>query len=118
MDCFFSSPSSRISIQCWREWATGTPACRKTSPILVRERLLDTDFVCEEWELLPIDGVARFQNGLALQTLRPAVNEARLPLGKIARLRAGEVNSGNSASATVRAECIIEHETGAAGALP
>ena len=64
--------------------------------------------VPEGWKGVPLDAMARFQNGLALQKFRPAQNEARLPVVKIAQLRAGEANSGEWASAAIRPECIIE----------
>ncbi len=73
-------------------------------------RLVDSEMgeIPEGWKAAPLDGIARFQNGLALQKFRPAQNEARLPVVKIAQLRAGEANSGEWASATIRPECIIE----------
>ena len=62
----------------------------------------------EGWRLKPLDEVARFRNGLALQKFRPSPNAARLPVVKIAQLRAGEANSREWASATITPECIIE----------
>ena len=62
----------------------------------------------EGWQLKPLDAVARFRNGLALQNFRPSPNAARLPVVKIAQLRSGEANSGEWASATITPECIIE----------
>ena len=78
---------------------------------LFPDRLVDSEMgeMPEGWEVVPLDAIARFQNGLALQKYRPAPNEARLPAVKIAQLRAGEANSGEWASATIRPECIIEH---------
>ena len=77
---------------------------------LFPDRLVDSEMgeIPEGWEAAPLDGIARFQNGLALQKYRPAQDEARLPVVKIAQLRAGEANSGEWASATIRPECIIE----------
>ena len=63
----------------------------------------------EGWEAIPLDGIARFQNGLALQKFRPEQTEARLPVVKIAQMRAGEANSGEWASAAIRPECIIDN---------
>ena len=63
----------------------------------------------EGWRLRPLDSLAHFQNGLALQRFRPAENEARLPVVKIAQLRAGEANSREWASSTIKPECIIEN---------
>ena len=78
---------------------------------LFPDRLVDSEMgeIPEGWEVIPLDAIARFQNGLALQKHRPAPNEARLPAVKIAQLRAGEANSGEWASATIRPECIIEN---------
>ena len=74
-------------------------------------RMVDSELgeIPEGWRLRPLDSVAHFQNGLALQKFRPAENEARLPVVKIAQLRAGEVNSGEWASSTIKPECIIEN---------
>ena len=78
---------------------------------LFPDRLVDSEMgeIPAGWEVIPLDAIARFQNGLALQKYRPAPNEARLPAVKIAQLRAGEANSGEWASATIRPECIIEN---------
>ena len=77
---------------------------------LFPDRLVDSEMgeIPEGWRGAPLDGIARFQNGLALQKFRPALNEARLPVVKIAQLRAGEANSGEWASAAIRPECIVE----------
>ena len=77
---------------------------------LFPDRLVDSELgeIPEGWEVAPLDEIARFQNGLALQKFRPAKNEARLPVVKIAQLRAGEANSREWASAAIRPECIIE----------
>ena len=77
---------------------------------LFPDQRVDSDIgeIPQHWKVIPLDSVARFQNGLALQKFRPAENEARLPVVKIAQLRAGETNSGEWASATIRPECIIE----------
>ena len=78
---------------------------------LFPDRLVDSEMgqIPKGWAVLPLDSVARFQNGLALQKFRPALNEARLPVVKIAQLRVGEANSGEWASAAIRPECIIEN---------
>ena len=77
---------------------------------LFPNRLVDSEMgeIPEGWKVAPLDEIARFQNGLALQKFRPAKNEERLPVVKIAQLRAGEANSGEWASAAIRPECIIE----------
>ena len=77
---------------------------------LFPDRFVDSEIgeLPEGWEVIPLDAVARFQNGLALQKFRPAPNEERLPVVKIAQLRVGEANSGEWASTAIKPECIIE----------
>jgi len=77
---------------------------------LFPDRLVDSEMgeIPEGWQVVPLDGIARFQNGLALQRYRPGQNEDRLPVVKIAQMRAGEANSGEWASAAIKPECIIE----------
>ena len=87
---------------------TGLP---KDIADLFPDKLVDSELgeIPEGWQLKPLDSFACFQNGLALQKFRPSQNEARLPVVKIAQLRAGESNSGEWASATIKPECIIEN---------
>lgn len=77
---------------------------------LFPDRLIDSEMgeIPEGWGVVPLDAVARFQNGLALQKFRPAPNEERLPVVKIAQLRAGEASSGEWASSSIKPGCIIE----------
>ena len=77
---------------------------------LFADRLVDSELgeIPEGWQLRSLDSVAHFQNGPALQKFRPSQNEARLPVVKIAQLRAGEANSGEWATASIKPECIIE----------
>ena len=77
---------------------------------LFPDRLVGSEMgeIPEGWKVVPLDEIARFQNGLALQKFRPSDNEARLPVIKIAQMRAGEANSGEWARASIRPECIIE----------
>ena len=69
---------------------------------LFPDRLVDSALgeMPERWRLKPLDSVAHFRNGLALQNFRPSPNAARLPVVKIAQLRSGEANSGEWASAS------------------
>ena len=87
---------------------TGLP---KDIADLFPDRLVESELgeIPQEWQLKPLDSVADFQNGLALQKFRPAQSEARLPVVKISQLRAGEANSGEWASATIKPECIIDN---------
>jgi len=77
---------------------------------LFPDRLVDSEMgeIPKGWQVVPLDGIARFQNGLALQRFRPGQNEDRLPVVKIAQMRAGEANSGEWASAAIKPKCIIE----------
>lgn len=60
------------------------------------------------WKVLPLDQVAHFQNGLALQRFRPTEDEPALPVVKIAQLRKGKADSGEWASASIKSECVID----------
>lgn len=60
------------------------------------------------WSVLPLDEIAEFKNGLALQRFRPAHGGARLPVVKIAQLRTGEPDSGEWARADIDPACILE----------
>ena len=86
---------------------TGLP---KEISDLFPDRLVDSELgeIPDGWNLKSLDSLARFQNGLALQKYRPVQNEPRLPVVKIAQLRAGEPNSGEWARATIKPECIID----------
>ena len=87
---------------------TGLP---KRIAELFPARLVDSELgeIPEGWKLKPLDSVANFQNGLALQKFRPSQGEARLPVVKIAQLRAGEASNEEWASATIKPECIIDN---------
>ncbi len=77
---------------------------------LFPDQLIDSDIgeIPQGWKVVSLDSIARFHNGLALQRLHPAQNEAQLPVVTIAQLRAGEANSGEWASATIKPESVIE----------
>ena len=77
---------------------------------LFPDRFVDSEFgpIPAGWEVKPLDEIAIFQNGLALQKYRPQGNEEWLPVVKIAQLRSGKADSGEKAIATIRPECVIE----------
>ena len=79
---------------------------------LFPDRFVDSEFgpIPAGWEVKPLDEIAIFQNGLALQKYRPQGNEEWLPVVKIAQLRSGKADSGEKAIATIRPECVIEDE--------
>ena len=55
------------------------------------------DWPTADWETKPLDAVADFLNGLALQKYPPAEGENTLPVIKIAQLRAGHTKSADRA---------------------
>ena len=89
-------------------WDTGLP---QDIADLFPDRLVDSEMgeIPEGWTVMPLDAIAQFQNGLALQKFRPAQDEARLPVVKIAQMRTGEANSGEWASANIKPDCVIEN---------
>jgi len=60
------------------------------------------------WEVKPLDAIADFLNGLALQKFPPKVNEADLPVIKITELRNGVTTGSDRASANIPEQYIIE----------
>ena len=76
---------------------------------LFPNRLVNSELgeIPEGWDILPLDEIANFQNGLALQKFRPQVNENRLPVVKIAQLRSGQPDGREWAKGNIRPECII-----------
>ena len=73
------------------------------------DRLIDSELgeIPEGWKAKPIDKIANFRNGLALQNYRPKENEPRLPVVKIAQLRNGQVDNKEWAKEDIISECII-----------
>ena len=86
------------------------PGLPKHIADLFPDRLVDSEMgeVPEGWEIRPLDKIAVFQNGLALQKYRPKENEEWLPVVKIAQLRTGKADSGEKATANIPSECIID----------
>ena len=77
---------------------------------LFPERLVESELgeIPEGWEIRPLDDIATFQNGLALQKYRPQGNEEWLPVVKIADLKNGKAAGREKATANIRPECIID----------
>lgn len=77
---------------------------------LFPDRLVDSELgeIPDGWNIQPLDEVAHFQNGLALQKYRPKDDEGRLPVVKIAQLRSGKADSDEWATADLKPECIID----------
>ncbi len=61
------------------------------------------------WTVEPLDTIADFRNGLALQKFRPEEGEPRLPVVKIAQLRTGQPDSGEWSRADIAPDCILEN---------
>ncbi|MBN1608484.1 MAG: restriction endonuclease subunit S [Polyangiaceae bacterium] len=61
------------------------------------------------WSVAPLDAVAEFRNGLALQNFRPTDGDPRLPVVKIAQLRTGQADSGEWARADIAPDCVLEN---------
>ncbi len=60
-----------------------------------------------DWQTLPLDAVADFLNGLALQKYPAEGGEDSLPVIKIAQLRSGHTRSADRAGTNVPAEYVI-----------
>ncbi len=69
---------------------------------------LDDEGKPEGWRMAPLDQIAEFLNGLALQKY-PGVDETDLPVIKIAELRAGNAAGTDRASSAIRDQYIVEN---------
>ena len=63
----------------------------------------------EGWEVKPLDEIAHYQNGLALQKFRPENDREYLPVVKIAQLRQGYADGSEKASININSNCIIDN---------
>lgn len=63
----------------------------------------------EGWEIKPLDSIASYQNGLALQKFRPKNEKDFLPVVKIAQLKKGFADGEEKASSDIKPECIIDN---------
>lgn len=61
------------------------------------------------WNILSLDEVAHFQNGLALQKFRPENEFDYLPVVKIAQLKKGFADGEEKASSNIKKECVIDN---------
>jgi len=68
----------------------------------------DMGWVPEGWDMLPLDKIANYQNGLALQKFRPENEDDYLPVVKIAQLKKGWADGEEKASPNIKPECIID----------
>lgn len=76
---------------------------------LVPEKIIETEFgdIPEGWELRPLDSIATFLNGLALQKFPPESPNEFLPVIKIAQLRSGSSSGADKASANIKPEYVV-----------
>ena len=74
------------------------------------DRLVESELgeIPEGWNVLPLDAVAVFRNGLALQKFRPAANEEWLPVLKIAHLRRGHTDGVERARASIASKFVVD----------
>jgi len=76
---------------------------------LFPERLVESELgeIPEGWALRPLDSIANYLNGLALQKF-PAESETEfLPVIKIAQLRSGNTNGADKASTQIKPEYVV-----------
>lgn len=59
------------------------------------------------WRIAPLDELADFTNGLALQNFRPRPGEARIPVVKISHLRAGRPGEEEWSRADINPRCVL-----------
>ncbi len=62
----------------------------------------------EGWDVKPLDEIAHYQNGLALQKFRPKDETDFLPVVKIAQLKKGVADGEEKASPDIKESCIID----------
>ncbi len=60
------------------------------------------------WEVKPLDEIANYQNGLALQKFRPKNENEYLPVLKIAHLSKGCTDGEEKADVNIKPECIVD----------
>jgi type I restriction enzyme S subunit len=97
-------------------WAAGSEKAPARLPAETRRLFPDRfeedevlGWVPARWTIKPLDQVARYQNGLALQKFRPNEGEEFLPVLKIAQLRARKTDGVEKASVNIKPECIVHN---------
>lgn len=83
----------------------------KTTAELFPSAMQDSELgeIPEGWSIKPLDGIATYQNGLALQKFRPENENDFLPVVKIAQLKKGFSDGEEKASPNIKPECIIDN---------
>ncbi|MFG0772611.1 restriction endonuclease subunit S [Vibrio plantisponsor] len=77
---------------------------------LFPDKLVESEFglIPEGWEVKPLDKIAHFENGLALQKFRPESEEDDfLPVLKIAQLRQGYCDGKEKARTDIKESCRV-----------
>lgn len=65
-------------------------------------------WVPKGWVVKPLDEIAHYQNGLALQKFRPEDEKHFLPVLKIAHLKQGFTDGKEKASPNIKPSCIVD----------
>jgi type I restriction enzyme S subunit len=83
----------------------------KTTAALFPDALVESELreIPEGWEVKPLDKIAHYQNGLALQKFRPDEDEDSLPVLKIAQLKKGFADGEEKAKVGIKPECIVHN---------
>lgn len=78
---------------------------------LFPEKMVESELgeIPKGWKIKPIDEIANFLNGLALQKYPASNNETFLPVVKIVQLKKGEVKGAEKASIDIPKEYIIDN---------
>ena len=76
---------------------------------LFPDRLMDSELgeIPEGWEVKPLDGIADYLNGLALQKFPPESETEWLPVIKIAQLKKGDAIGADRASFNLKSEYVV-----------
>ena len=77
---------------------------------LFPDRLVDSELgeIPEGWDMKPLDGIADYLNGLALQKFPPENDSEWLPVIKIAQLKKGDSVGADRASHKLKPEYIVD----------
>jgi len=77
---------------------------------LFPDRFRDSELgeIPEEWEVKPLDNIANYLNGLALQKFPPESETDWLPVIKIAQLKKGDSTGADRASTNLKPEYIVD----------
>lgn len=83
----------------------------KTTASLFPDALVGSELgnIPEGWEIMPLDQVAYYQNGLAMQKFRPENENDFLPVLKIAQLKKGFADGKEKASPNIKPECTVDN---------